>query len=125
MLTEAPFVGFIPIRDAARARVFYEGALGLSVIEETPFALVLDAAGTMLRLTLVEELDPHPFTIAGWTVRDVGAKVAELSAAGIEFARYEGFGQDDLGIWTAPGGAQIAWFHDPDGNLLSIQSFAS
>lgn len=124
MLTEAPFVGFIPIRDVAKARAFYESVLGLPVIEESSFALVLDAAaGTMLRLTIVSELNPHPFTIAGWAVPDVQAKVAELVAVGIEFEHYNGFDQDHLEVWTAPSGVQVAWFLDPDGNLLSIQSF--
>ena len=86
---------------------------------------MLDAAGTMLRLTIVNELNPHPFTIAGWTVPDVRAKIAELVAAGIEFEHYDGFDQDHLGVWTAPSGVQVAWFCDPDGNLLSIQSFAA
>ena len=122
MLAQAPFVGFIPIRDAASARAFYQGVLGLTVVDETPFALTVDAAGTMLRLTIVAELTPHPFTIAGWSVPDIDSAVAALASAGIECARYDGFGQDDRGIWTAPSGTRVAWFHDPDGNLLSLQT---
>ena len=61
VLAGVPFIGFIPVRDEARG--FYERVLGLRVVEDTPFALVFDASGTMLRLTPVPELAAPPFTI--------------------------------------------------------------
>ena len=124
MLADAPFIGFIPVRDLAVARTFYAGTLGLRVTEDTPFALAFDAAGTMLRVAEVNEFTPQPFTVAGWTVPDIDAAVRELAAAGIEFLRYDGMVQDALGIWTAPGGDRIAWFHDLYGNGLSLTAFA-
>jgi catechol 2,3-dioxygenase-like lactoylglutathione lyase family enzyme len=125
VLAGAPFIGFIPVRDMSVARGFYEGILGLRVVEETPFALVLDASGTMLRLTAVPELAAQPFTIAGWQVPDITATVIELAGQGVRFSRYDSMEQDDLGIWTTPGGDMVAWFKDPDGNTLSLTTFAS
>ncbi len=124
MVGGAPLMAFIPVSDLAAARAFYESTLGLAVREESPYALVLDAAGTMLRLTPVSELRVQPFTIAGWQVPDVGSVIDDLSALGVAFIRYEGMDQDDRGIWTTPGGDQVAWFRDPDGNTLSLTTFA-
>jgi catechol 2,3-dioxygenase-like lactoylglutathione lyase family enzyme len=125
VLADASFIGFIPVRDLAAARAFYEGTLGLRVVDDTPFALVLDAGGTMLRVTPVGELAARPFSIAGWNVPDVGATVRVLAGRGVQFARYDGLTQDELGIWTTPGGDRIAWFTDPDGNTLSLTTFAA
>jgi catechol 2,3-dioxygenase-like lactoylglutathione lyase family enzyme len=125
VLAGAPFIGFIPVRDIFEARGFYERVLGLRVVEDTPFAVVLDANGTMLRLTPVPGLAVQPFTIAGWRVADIAAAVRDLEARGVRFTRYDGMGQDELGIWTAPGGDRVAWFTDPDGNTLSLTSFAA
>ena len=118
-------MGFIPVRDLSAASDWYGGILGLHVVEQTPFAVVIDAAGTQLRLTPVPDLAPRPFTIAGWQVPDIRATVRTLTDAGVAFTRYDGIDQDDLGIWTTPGGDQIAWFADPDGNTLSLTTFAA
>lgn len=125
MLSRASFVGFVPVRDPSVARAFYEGTLGIHVVEENPAALVLDAGGTMLRVTPVPEFTVQPFTIAGWQVSDIDATVRALAERGVEFSRHDGMGQDELGIWTAPSGDRVAWFKDPDGNTLSLTEFAS
>jgi len=125
MLADAAFIGFIPARDLGAARAFYEGTLGLRVADETPFALVIDAGGTMLRVTPVPGLAARPFTVAGWQVPDIGTAVRDLAGRGVQFTRYDGMAQDDLGIWTTPGGDRVAWFSDPDGNTLSLTAFAS
>lgn len=124
VLENASFVGFVPVRDAVAARRFYEGVLGLEVIEDTPFALVVDARGAKLRVTPVPDFTPPPFTVAGWTVPDIDAAVRALAGRGVAFTRYDGMDQDDLGIWTAPGGSRVAWFGDPDGNTLSLTTDA-
>ena len=124
MLAGAPFIGFIPVRDIFGARGFYERVLGLRVVEDTPFALVLDANGTMVRVTPVPDLTVQSFTIAGWRVDDIVATVRALSAKDVRFTRYDGMGQDEAGIWTTPGGDKVAWFTDPDGNTLSLTEFA-
>jgi catechol 2,3-dioxygenase-like lactoylglutathione lyase family enzyme len=125
VLAGAPFIGFIPVRDLTEARGFYEGILGLGVVEETPFAVVLDAGGTMLRLTAVPELAAQAFTIAGWQVPDIDATARQLAEKGVRLSRYESMEQDELGIWTTPAGDRVAWFADPDGNTLSLTTFAS
>lgn len=120
MLAEMPFVGFIPVRDIPTARAFYGDDLGLRVVEESPFALVVDAHGTTLRLTPVPDFTPQPFTVAGWGVPDIVATARALAGRGIECVRFDGLEQDELGVWAAPGGARVAWFRDPDGNTLSL-----
>jgi catechol 2,3-dioxygenase-like lactoylglutathione lyase family enzyme len=120
MLANADVIAFVATADLARARAFYEGDLGLAVIEDDGFALAFDAHGTMLRVTRVAALAPAPYTVLGWSVSDIAATVRELETRGVAFARFAGFEQDEQGIWTAPSGALVAWFADPDGNTLSL-----
>jgi catechol 2,3-dioxygenase-like lactoylglutathione lyase family enzyme len=125
MLGDAPIIAFVPVSDVAVARRFYVEMLGLPVINESPFALAVDADGTMLRLTPVADLHPQPFTIVGWSVTDISAKVDALTALGVAFTRYEGLDQDASNIWHAPSGDKVAWFTDPDGNTLSLTAFTA
>jgi catechol 2,3-dioxygenase-like lactoylglutathione lyase family enzyme len=120
MLTHSPLIVFIPTKDATRARRFYEKTLGLRFISDDSFAVVMDANGTMVRIVRVEDFTPFPFTILGWQVNDIHKIVAEMTSKGVEFTRYPYFEQSLDGVWTAPGGAKVAWFADPDGNTLSI-----
>lgn len=114
-------IGFISIVDVARAKAFYGDRLGLRLVsEEPPFALVYNANGIMLRLGMAKERPPFPGTILGWQVPNIGAAVKELEEAGITFERYGSLPQDAQGIWTTPTGSKVAWFKDPDGNLLSV-----
>jgi predicted enzyme related to lactoylglutathione lyase len=123
MLADASIMAFVSSTDLVRARSFYEGTLGLTVTEVNDFACVLDAGGTMLRVTKVDELTPQPFTVLGWTVPDIAAALAALVERGVEPRRFEGMGQDSDGVWVAPSGARIVWFVDPDGNMLSLTQF--
>ena len=118
-------IAFAPTTDPLKARAFYEGVLGLRLVaDQAPFALEFEAHGTMLRVTTVQELKPQPFTILGWRVAGIQARVDDLVAAGVTFERYPGMNDSDpRGIWTAPTGARIAWFKDPDGNVLSLTEF--
>ena len=120
MLDGSAIMAFVATTDAARARAFYEGKLGLRLASDEPYALVFDAGGTMLRVQKVRELAPHPFTALGWQVPDVTLAVRSLVAAGVTFLRVEAVPQDGDAIWSAPGGARVAWFKDPDGNTLSL-----
>jgi catechol 2,3-dioxygenase-like lactoylglutathione lyase family enzyme len=122
MLAASPLFAFVATTDMERAAAFYGDTLGLEILERTPYAVVLDAAGTTVRLTLVEELTPQPFTVLGWLVDDLESVVAGLVGAGVRPLRYDGMAQDAAGVWTAPGGARILWFQDPDGNTLSLTS---
>ncbi len=109
----------------ARARDFYKNVLGLKLMEDTESAMVFDANGTMLRVVKVQGFTPDHFTVVGWKVPHIAAAVEELTNKGVVFERYEGFGQDSYGIWTSPDGSRIAWFKDPDGNILSLTQFKS
>lgn len=124
ILGQSKLIAFVPTSNPARARKFYEDTLGLRLISDDPFAVVFDANGTMLRVTAVHEQVPAPFTILGWKVESIDRVVEQLAATGVELLRYPGVNQDDpQAIWTAPGGARIAWFHDPDRNVLSVTEF--
>jgi catechol 2,3-dioxygenase-like lactoylglutathione lyase family enzyme len=125
ILGTSKLVAFVTTTNSPRARAFYEGVLGLRLIEdEQPFALVFDANGIMLRVTAVQEHNPAPFTVLGWGVESIENTVERLTAAGVEFQRYPGINDGDpKGIWTTPGGARVAWFKDPDGNVLSVTQF--
>lgn len=122
MLTHARQVAFVGVSDLDSAQHFYGTVLGLDLLDARPFALVHDAPASQLRITAVPEVMAAPYTVLGWNVMDLEAEVDRLGAAGVTFNRYEGMVQDDRGIWTAPDGARVAWFHDPDGNNLSLQS---
>ena len=120
-LAKYNIIGFVSIVDVARAKEFYRDTLGLRlVMEEPPFALVFDANGIMLRLVMAKELPPAHGTVLGWQVPDLIAAVKDLGQAGVRFERFAGMDQDHLGIWTSPTGAKVAWFKDPDGNILSL-----
>jgi len=112
---------FLATSNADAARSFYEDTLGLTLESDDPFALVYQLSGTELRLSKVPEHTPLPFTVLDWRVADIGAAHTTLSGKGVAFSIYDGMGQDDRGVWTTPdGGAQILWFKDPDGNVLSV-----
>jgi catechol 2,3-dioxygenase-like lactoylglutathione lyase family enzyme len=125
VLGDSKLVAFAPTTNPAKARKFYEEILGLRLVsDEPPFALVFDANGTMLRVTSVHEHTAASFTVLGWEVDDIISVVERLVNAGVEFIRYPGLNENDPhGIWTAPSGAQVAWFRDPEGNILSVTRF--
>jgi catechol 2,3-dioxygenase-like lactoylglutathione lyase family enzyme len=123
MLTDQPAIAFLPSTDLDRSRRFFADTLGLPVEQDNPFACVLRAGPTMVRVTKVASLTPQPFTVFGWQVPDIGASARRLADAGVELLRFDGMEQDDAGVWTAPGGDQVAWFNDPDRNVLSLTQF--
>ena len=123
-LTTSEPIAFIPTADAAAARNFYETALGLNFVSDDDFALVfrVGSSQTMLRVARTPDFTPASFTIFGWVVDDIHATIADLKTRGVVFLQYDYFKQDEAGVWTAPGGAQVAWFQDPDGNILSLSN---
>ena len=121
MLGSINIVAFVPTKDAEKARAFYEGVLGLRFVKDDGFALVLDANGIMVRVAKVPPpFTPAQFTILGWQVTEIEKVVAGLQGKGVQFERYGFLEQDKLGIWTTPTGEKVAWFKDPDGNVLSV-----
>ncbi len=124
MLATSDVIAFAPATDLARARSFYETALGLPLVEQNAYACVFDAHGTMLRVTAVAEVAHAGYTVLGWRVTDIDATVADLASRGVVFARYDGVQQDAHGVWTTPNGDRVAWFNDPDGSVLSLTELA-
>ena len=124
MLTSSDLIAFVPTENLPRARDFYQRVLGLTLIEEGPYACVFDANGTSLRITPVETIVRAPYTVLGWRVDDIDAAVAGITAAGVTFTRYPELDQSEAGIWLSPSGAKVAWFTDADGNTLSLTEFA-
>jgi catechol 2,3-dioxygenase-like lactoylglutathione lyase family enzyme len=123
-LGQFDIIGFVAIVDVERAKEFYRDTLGLRLVsEEPPFAVVFDANGIMLRLGMAKQLPAAHGTVLGWSVPDVAAAVKDLNQAGVAFERFEGMKQDEFGIWASPSGARVAWFKDPDGNILSVTEF--
>jgi catechol 2,3-dioxygenase-like lactoylglutathione lyase family enzyme len=121
MLSDAELVAFIPTRDLVVAKAFYETVLGLRIVEKSDFAIVCDANGTQLRVTLVEQIQAAPYTVLGWRVENIAERLAALRSAGVSATRYDGMEQDSDGVWLTPSGTRVAWFTDPDGNTLSLQ----
>ena len=113
-------MAFVATSNRERAKVFYHDVLGLKLVSEDDFAVVFDANGTLIRMAAVEKVALAPYTVLGWQVDDSTKIVEGLTNAGVQFERYHFLEQDALGIWTAPGGAKVAWFKDPDGNVLSV-----
>ena len=103
--------------------VFYHKTLGLRLLSEDQFAMAFDANGTMLRVQKVDQLRPAQYTVLGWEVPDLTRTADQLTAKGVTCERFPGMAQDDRGIWDAPSGARVAWFKDPDGNMLSLTEF--
>ena len=122
MLGRAKQVSFVGVSDLDAAQQFYGGVLGLDLTDARPFALVHDTPAAQIRITAVDEVRAAPYTVLGWVLDDLEAEIDRLAAAGVDSDRYEGISQDERGIWTAPDGTRVAWFRDPDGNNLSLQS---
>ena len=120
MLASGKLMGFIPTADYDRARAFYEGKLGFEFVSLDQFALVMRVGGHMIRIAKVPGFAPSQGTILGWQVGDVDAAARWLNDRGATTEKYPFVQDQKLGIWTAPTGDKVAWFKDPDGNVLSV-----
>ena len=125
MLGSTNIVAFLPVKDSEKARAFYEGILGLRFVKDDGFALVFDANGIMVRAAKMKDFTPAQFTVLGWQVSGIEDFVRALAKKGVHFEIFGFFKQDELGIWTAPTGDKVAWFKDPDGNILSVSQHVS
>jgi catechol 2,3-dioxygenase-like lactoylglutathione lyase family enzyme len=123
MLADCQIAAFVATANAERSRAFYENTLGLKLVADEEYAIVFDANGITLRIQKVRDVAPIPYTALGWHVTNIEKMVEELSGRGVSFEIYDGFGQSDQGIMTFPNGAKVAWFKDPDGNLLSLDQY--
>jgi catechol 2,3-dioxygenase-like lactoylglutathione lyase family enzyme len=113
-------IGFVLTKDYAKARAFFEGKLGFQFVSQDQFALVMKAGGNMIRIPKVPDFTPLQSTVLGWEVQDIEAVVKSLAGQGVTFEKYPFVQDRELGIWTTPNGDKVAWFKDPDGNVLSV-----
>ena len=120
MLAQGKMVGFVPTTDYEKARAFYEGKLGFEFISHDQYALVMSVGGHKIRIAKVPHFTPLQGTILGWEIQDIQAVASWLRDRGVTVEKYPFVQDRDLGIWTTPTGDRVAWFKDPDGNILSI-----
>lgn len=120
MLADKQLKTFVPTVMPEKAKTFYSDILGLKLLSEDNYAIEFEANKSLLRVTIVPELKPHPFTVLGWNVDDISSTIKQLNEKGITCQKYDFLEQDELGVWTSPGGTKVAWFKDPDGNVLSL-----
>ncbi len=118
-------VTFLLTTKAEAATAFYRDTMGCPYLRDDGFALVFDLGGVMLRIGKVPDFTPAQNTVLGWEVDAIGAEVTRLESKGARFERYENMGQDGQGICTFPNGDKVAWFKDPDGNVLSLSQHAA
>ncbi len=120
MLADKELKAFIPTVKPDKAKLFYKNILGLKLLSEDNYALEFDANGTLLRIIIVQEFKPQTFTAIGWNVEDISSTIKSLNKQNIFCVQYDFLEQDILGIWISSGGSKVAWFKDPDGNILSL-----
>ena len=123
MLGNQNIMAFVATADAVKARPFYETVLGLKVKSEDSYGIMFDSNGICLRMSVVRDFKPAPYSVLSWVVADINAMIEGLSSKGVKFEVFPGFGQDEKGVWAAPDGTKVAWFKDVDGNMLSLTQF--
>jgi predicted enzyme related to lactoylglutathione lyase len=121
MLADKKLKAFVPTTMPDKAKTFYQELLGLELLAEDEYALEFNANGVLLRVITVPVLKPQEFTILGWNVSDISSMIRSMNNKGVYCEKYHFLIQNDLGIWTSPGGSRVAWFKDPDGNVLSLK----
>ena len=94
------------------------------MLDDRPYALVFTAAGTTIRVQKVQRVAPASYTSLGWAVDDIEAVIAELTARGVKFEHFPGVPQNTSRVWRTPDGSAVAWFTDPDGNILSLTQYS-
>jgi catechol 2,3-dioxygenase-like lactoylglutathione lyase family enzyme len=120
MLADKELKAFIPTLKPDKSKSFYKDILGLQLLSEDNYGFEFNANGTRLRVIIVEELKPQSFTVLGWNVSDIASTIKSLNKKGIVCEKYDFLDQDNLGIWISPSDSKVAWFKDPDGNVLSL-----
>jgi catechol 2,3-dioxygenase-like lactoylglutathione lyase family enzyme len=113
-------VTFLLTSKPGQSLAFFRDTLGLNFLRDDGFALVFDMNGVMLRIGKMPSSTPAQHTVLGWESKDIAAAVDALVLKGVIFERYPNMGQDERGIATFPNGDKVAWFKDPDGNVLSL-----
>jgi catechol 2,3-dioxygenase-like lactoylglutathione lyase family enzyme len=106
-----------------QAEIFYRAVLELSLQSRSDGALVFNVGGGDLRVSPVPSTMASEHTVLGFSVSDVDSAVEFLRKREVEIERFEGFTHNENGTLTTPGGSRVAWFRDPDGNLLSVVEY--
>jgi catechol 2,3-dioxygenase-like lactoylglutathione lyase family enzyme len=125
MLAAGKMVGFVPTKDYDKARAFYEGKLEFEFVSLDQYALVMSVGGHRMRIAKVPNFTPLQGTILGWEVNNIETVVIWLGDRGVPSEKYPFVQDRELGIWTTPNGDKVAWFKDPDGNILSVSQHHS
>jgi catechol 2,3-dioxygenase-like lactoylglutathione lyase family enzyme len=120
MLASSKIIGFVPTKDSVKARGFYEGILQFQFVSDDMFALVMRAGETMIRIGKAQDFTPAPYTVLGWEVSNIEEVAKWLQKRGVTLEKFPFVQDKELGIWTTPNGDKVAWFRDPDGNVLSV-----
>jgi catechol 2,3-dioxygenase-like lactoylglutathione lyase family enzyme len=120
MLNAAKVVAMVGTVRPEQAKDFYQNVLGLDFVSEDQFALVFAGKNAHIRVSRVPAVAPAPYAVLAFNVEDIAREIDAITARGATMARFPVFQQDARGIWTAPDGTKVAWFHDPDLNLLSM-----
>jgi len=113
-------IAFLYVSDADRALAFYRDVLGLSLHGSDQYGVFLESAATLVRMTVLPDFAPTPHPVLGWNVADIASAAADLQGNGVVLTVFDGMGQDEAGIWTSDDGGKLAWFADPDGNVLML-----
>jgi len=125
MLASGRMAGFVLTRDYERARNFYEGQLGFEFVSQDQFALVVQAGANRIRIVKSSDMTPLRSTVLGWEVPEIEPVVDWLQQRGVAFEKYPFVQDKHRGIWTAPNGDKVAWFKEPDGNVLGVSQHIS
>jgi catechol 2,3-dioxygenase-like lactoylglutathione lyase family enzyme len=120
MLADKKLTAFVATAKPDEAKAFYKNILGLKFLSEDDFALEFEANKTVLRIAIVHKFTPQAFTVLGWDVEDIVSAIKSLNDKNVFCEKYDFLKQDESGVWTSPNGSKVAWFKDPDGNLLSL-----
>jgi hypothetical protein len=120
MLASSKIIGFVPTKDSVKARGFYEGIMQFQFVSDDMFALVMKAGETMIRIGKVQDFTPAPYTVLGWEVSNIEEVAKWLQKRGVTLEKFPFVQDKELGVWTTPDGDKVAWFRDPDGNVLSV-----
>jgi catechol 2,3-dioxygenase-like lactoylglutathione lyase family enzyme len=124
MLANATITTLVGTMRPEAAKAFYGETLGLTLQGEDGFATVFAAKNARIRVSRVPAVTPAAYAVVAFNVDNIEQAVDGLVAKGVTMARYPIFVQDARGIWSAPDGTKVAWFHDPDMNLLSVVQYA-
>lgn len=123
MLQEPKITALLPTTNPEQSKEFFKNTLGLKLVSEDPYGIEFEGLGSNLRISVVPKFTPHQFAVLGFKIEEINFQVKALTDNGVKFEKYKALNQNELGVWISPGKAKIAWFKDPDGNLLSLTQY--